>query len=134
LIEVKPTRHRRVFLFLMMVLALLPSALKSFLAPHRKCFVFPRKIQPVAITFGVLMRYISSGVWYGLRTAYNEAFLIKLFKLGVFFLAPKDACHILAIRAISKWHANPTESQVRNGRQNRTRWLAVCHAMRRQSR
>jgi hypothetical protein len=41
-----------------------------------------------------LMRYISSGVWYGLRVACNEAFLMKLFELGVFFLAPRRACHI----------------------------------------
>ena len=68
-----------IFLFLMIVLALLPSALKPFLAPHRKCSVFPRQIQPIAVTIGVLMRYISSGVWYGLRAACNEAFLIKLF-------------------------------------------------------
>jgi hypothetical protein len=33
------------------------------------------------------MRYISSGVWYCLRVAYIEAFLIKRFELGVFFLA-----------------------------------------------
>ena len=49
---------------------------------------------PLAVTSGGLMRYISSGVWYGLRVACNEAFLMKLFELGVFFLAPRRACHI----------------------------------------
>jgi hypothetical protein len=49
---------------------------------------------PIAVTSGGLMRYISSGVWYGLRIAFNEAFLMKLFELGVFFLAPRRACHI----------------------------------------
>ena len=32
------------------------------------------EIRPLAVTSGGLMRYISSGVWYGLRVAYNEAF------------------------------------------------------------
>ena len=52
------------------------------------------KIWLVAVTSGGLMRYISSGVWYGLRVACDEAFLMKLFELGVFFLAPRRACHI----------------------------------------
>ena len=62
--------------------------------PHRKRFAFLRKIRPKAVTSGGLMRYISSGVWYGLRVACNEAFLMKLFELGVFFLAPRRACQI----------------------------------------
>ena len=52
------------------------------------------EIRPLAVTSGGLMRYISSGVWYGLRVACNEAFLMKLFELGVFFIAPRRACHI----------------------------------------
>jgi hypothetical protein len=78
----------------MMALALLPNALKLFPALHRKCFAFLWKIRPIAVTSGGLMRYISSGVWYGLRIAFNEAFLMKLFELGVFSLAPRRACHI----------------------------------------
>jgi hypothetical protein len=93
----KPTakrlRHRQVFSFLMMVLVLLPNALKLFPAPHRKCLAFLQKIRPVAVTSGGLMRYIPPGVWYGLCVACNEAFLMKLFELGVFFLAPRRACH-----------------------------------------
>ena len=32
--------------------------------------------RPIAFTSGGLMRYISSGVWYGLRVACDEALLI----------------------------------------------------------
>ena len=36
------------------------------------------KIWLIAVTSGGLMRYISSGVWYGLHVACNKTFLIKL--------------------------------------------------------
>ena len=36
------------------------------------------KIWLIAVTSGGLMRYISSGVWYGLHIACDKAFLIKL--------------------------------------------------------
>jgi hypothetical protein len=74
----RPARHRQIFSFLMMVLALLPNALKLFPTPDRNCFAFLPKIRLKAFTSGGLMRYISSGVWYGLHVACNNAFLFKL--------------------------------------------------------
>ena len=40
--------------------------------------------RPTAVTSGGLIRYISSGVWYGLRVACNRESLNKHFSLGFF--------------------------------------------------
>jgi hypothetical protein len=69
LIAVRPTRHRQVFSFLIMVLALLPNALKSFPAPHRKCFVFLEKIQAFSSYQGRIdeVHIIGRVVWFARR-------------------------------------------------------------------
>jgi hypothetical protein len=69
---------------------LVVKRIEIFPAPHRKCSAFPRKIRPIGVTSGGLMRYILSVVWYGLHVACNEAFLIKLFN-WVFSFLRQDA-------------------------------------------